>query len=334
MKDVGQQSATVAALRQAMPYIRMFKGKTFVLKIGGTALGDAAAALAVIEQVQVLHHVGIRVAVVHGGGPQSTSLSRALGAEPVFVAGRRVTDDAALEVAILALNGAVNTRLLAACRAVALPAVGISGVAAGLIQARRRPPAAAPGDAAGGAAGGAAVDWGHVGDIVKVDPTVVQTLFAAGLVPVISPLAADDSGALLNVNADTAAAALAVALGAEKLLLLTGAPGILERQSDPGSLVSLTDLAGLADLRQRGCLSDGMLPKASSIEAALRGGVGRVQILGADLADGLLAEVFTNEGVGTMVVADARMSALPAAAPAGSAALAAPAAPPPQGAGA
>ncbi len=329
MKDVGQQSATVAALRQAMPYIRMFKGKTFVLKIGGTALGDAAAALAVIEQVQVLHHVGIRVAVVHGGGPQSTSLSRALGAEPVFVAGRRVTDDGALEVAILTLNGAVNTRLLAACRAVALPAVGISGVAAGLIQARRRPPAAAPGDAAGGAA----VDWGHVGDIVKVDPTVVQTLFAAGLVPVISPLAADDSGALLNVNADTAAAALAVALGAEKLLLLTGAPGILERQGDPGSLVSLTDLAGLADLRRRGCLSDGMLPKASSIEAALRGGVGRVQILGADLADGLLAEVFTNEGVGTMVVADARASALPGAALAGAGALAAPAAPPPQGAG-
>jgi acetylglutamate kinase len=308
MKDVGQQSATVAALRQAVPYIRMFKGKTFVVKLGGAALGEEAAARAVVEQVQVLHHVGVLVVVVHGGGPQSTALSRALGAEPVFVAGRRVTDDLALEVAALTLNGAVNTRLLAACRAVELPAVGLSGVAAGLIQARRRPPSAAPG-------GGATVDWGHVGDIAAIDPTVVRTLLAAGMVPVVSPLSADDGGALLNVNADTAAAALAVALGAEKLLLLTGAPGILERPGDPGSLVSLTDLAGLAVLRERGCLAGGMLPKASSIEAALRGGVRRVHILGADQADGLLAEVFTNEGVGTMVVADAAAPGPPAGPP-------------------
>jgi len=316
MKDVGQQSAAVAALRQAVPYIRMFKGKTFVVKVGGAAFpgppsrvdgrpspraadGAARGALAVVEQLHVLHQVGIRVVLVHGGGPQSTALSRALGAEPRFVAGRRVTDDAALEVAALVLNGAVNTRWLAACRAVGLPAVGVSGVAAGLLQARRRAPVAA----AGG--GGETVDYGHVGDIVAVDPGVLETLLAAGQVPVVSPLSADESGALLNVNADTAAAALAVALGAEKLLLLTGAPGILERPGDPGSLVSLTDLAGLARLRERGCLGDGMLPKASSVEAALRGGVRGVHILGAEVPDSLLAEIFTNEGVGTLVVADA-----------------------------
>ncbi|HLX09911.1 MAG TPA: acetylglutamate kinase [Thermoanaerobaculia bacterium] len=297
MKDVGQQSAAVAALRQAVPYIRLFKGKTFVVKVGGAAL--AAAAVAVLEQVHVLHQVGIRVVLVHGGGPQSTALSRAMGAEPRFVAGRRITDDAALEVATLVLNGAVNTRLLAACRTVGLPAVGISGVAAGLLQARRRGPVAVA------AADGGMVDFGHVGDIETVDPGVLETLLAAGLVPVVSPLAADAQGALLNVNADTAAAALAVALRAEKLLLLTGAPGILERPGDPSSLVSLVDLAGLARLRERGCLEDGMLPKASSVEAALRGGVRRVHIVGAAVPDGLLAEVFTNEGMGTLVVADA-----------------------------
>ena len=327
MKDVGQQSAAVAALRQAVPYIRLFKGKTFVVKVGGVALGsdsggrpsaaEAAprAMVAVLEQVHVLHQVGIRVVLVHGGGPQSTALSRALGAEPRFVAGRRITDDAALEVATLVLNGAVNTRLLAACRAVGLPAVGLSGVAAGLVLARRRGPvtvaaAGSGGDGVAGASGGGmVVDYGHVGDVESVDPAVLETLLAAGMVPVVSPLSADERGALLNVNADTAAAALAVALRAEKLLLLTGAPGILERSGDPSSLVSLTDLAGLARLRERGCLEDGMLPKASSIEAALRGGVRRVHIVGAAVADGLLAEVFTNEGAGTLVVADAAAAA-------------------------
>jgi acetylglutamate kinase len=314
MKDVGQQSAAVAALRQAVPYIRMFKGKTFVIKVGGAALAAeaaAAATLAIVEQVHVLHQVGIRVVLVHGGGPQSTALTRALGGEPRFVAGRRVTDDAALEVATLVLNGAVNTRLLAACRRVGLPAVGLSGVDAGLLEARRRGPVAVA-EAAHGAA--ATIDYGHVGDVAAVDPAVLETLLAAGLVPVVSPLSADERGALLNVNADTAAAALAVALRAEKLLLLTGAPGILERPGDPGSLVSLTDLAGLACLRERGCLDGGMLPKASSIEAALRGGVRRVHILGAEVPDSLLAEVFTNEGVGTLVVADAAANGPPASA--------------------
>jgi acetylglutamate kinase len=328
VKDVGQQSAAMASLRQAVPYIRMFKGQTFVVKVGGAALaaeaggagaggvaayaagpGAAAAAgtiPAILEQISVFHQVGIRVVLVHGGGPQSTALSRALGAEPRFVGGRRVTDDAALEVATLVLNGAVNTRLLAACRAAGLPAVGLSGVAAGLIEARRRPPVPA---AAAGAGGDGVVDYGHVGDVVAVHPLVLETLLGAGLVPVVSPLSADGGGALLNVNADTAAAALAVALGAEKLLLLTGAPGILERPGDPGSLVSLTDLAGLARLRERGCLAEGMLPKASSIEAALRGGVRRVHIVGSGVPDGLLAEVFTNEGAGTLVVADAAAAA-------------------------
>jgi acetylglutamate kinase len=297
MKDVGQRSAEAAALKHAVPYIRIFKGKTFVLKAGGGALEREATTRALIEQIEVLHQVGVRVVLVHGGGAQSTGLARALGGEARFVEGRRVTDAKALEVAAMVLNGSVSTQLLAVCRSVGLPAVGVSGVDAGLIQARRRPPVRV---------GDELVDYGLVGDVAGVDPKVLTDLMDAGYVPVVSPLSASDDGTVLNINADTIASALAVALGAEKLLFLTGAAGILERPDDPGSLVSYTDLAGLRRLRDEGGLVKGMLPKTSAIEAAIHGGVRRVHILSHDLPDGLLAEVFTNEGVGTMVVADVR----------------------------
>ena len=298
MKDVGQRTAEAAALKHAVPYIRIFKGKTFVLKAGGGALERESTARDLIEQIEVLHQVGIRVVLVHGGGTQSTDLARALGAETRFVEGRRVTDAKALEVATMVLNGAVNTHLLAVCRSVGLPAVGVSGVDAGLIQARKRPPVQV---------GGERVDFGFVGDIEGVDPKVLTDLMDAGYVPVVSPLSAAEDGTVLNINADTIASALAVALQAEKLLFLTGAPGILERADDPGSLVSYTDLAGLRRLKDEGGLLRGMLPKTSAIEAAIQGGVRRVHILSHDLPDGLLAEVFTNEGVGTLVVEDVRI---------------------------
>jgi len=297
MKDVGQRTAEATALKHAVPYIRIFKGKTFVLKAGGGALERESTARALLEQVEVLHQVGIRVVLVHGGGTQSTELVKALGGEPRFVEGRRVTDAKSLEVAAMVLNGSVNTRILALCRSLGLPAVGVSGVDAGLIQARKRPPARV---------GEELVDYGFVGDVVKVDPRVLTDLMDAGYVPVVSPLSAAEDGTVLNINADTIASALAVALGAEKLLFLTGAAGILERPEDPGSLVSYTDLAGLRRLRDEGGLVKGMLPKTSAVEAAVHGGVRRVHILSHDLPDGLLAEIFTNEGVGTLVVEDVR----------------------------
>jgi acetylglutamate kinase len=310
MKDVGQRTAEATALKHAVPYIRIFKGKTFVLKAGGGALERESTARDLIEQIEVLHQVGIRVVLVHGGGTQSTGLAQALGAETRFVEGRRVTDAKALEVATMVLNGAVNTHLLAVCRSVGLPAVGVSGVDAGLIQARKRPPVRVSGEM---------VDFGFVGDVEGVDPKVLTDLMDAGYVPVVSPLSAAGDGTVLNINADTIASALAVALQAEKLLFLTGAPGILERADDPGSLVSYTDLAGLRRLRDEGGLVRGMLPKTSAIEAAIHGGVRRVHILSHDLPDGLLAEVFTNEGVGTLVVEDVRVLS-PAEAAAGAAA--------------
>ncbi len=297
MKDVGQRTAEATALKHAVPYIRIFKGKTFVLKAGGGALEREATARALIEQIEVLHQVGIRVVLVHGGGTQSTGLVRALGGEARFVEGRRVTDAKSLEVAAMVLNGSVNTRLLSLCRGVGVPAVGVSGVDGGLILARKRPPVRV---------GDEMVDYGLVGDVVSVSPKVLTDLMDAGYVPVVSPLSATEDGTVLNINADTIASALAVALGADKLLFLTGAPGILERPDDPGSLVSYTDLAGLRRLRDEGGLVAGMLPKTSAIEAAIHGGVRRVHILSHDLPDGLLAEIFTNEGVGTLVVEDVR----------------------------
>lgn len=297
MKDVGQRTAELAALKHAVPYIRVFQGKTFVIKAGGGALEREATLRAFLEQVEVFHQVGIRVVLVHGGGTQSSELSKALGTEARFVEGRRVTDEKALEVAAMVLNGAVNTRLLAACRRLGLPAVGLSGVDAGLIQARKRPPVRV---------GEEIVDYGFVGDIVSIDPRVLTELMNSGYVPVVSPLSAAADGTVLNINADTVASALAVALKAEKLLFLTGAAGILERPDDPGSLVSYTDLAGLRRLRDEGGLVKGMLPKTSAVEAAIQGGVRRVHILSHDLPDGLLAEVFTNEGVGTLVVEDVK----------------------------
>ena len=192
--------------------------------------------------------------------------------------------------------------------------MGVSGVDAGLIQARKRPPVRV---------GGEMVDFGFVGDVESVDPKVLTDLMDAGYVPVVSPLSAAEDGTVLNINADTIASALAVALQAEKLLFLTGAPGILERADDPGSLVSYTDLAGLRRLKEEGGLLRGMLPKTSAIEAAIQGGVRRVHILSHDLPDGLLAEVFTNEGVGTLVVEDVRALS-PAEAAAGTAAVSTP----------
>ncbi len=298
MKSRGERNIVVTALKAAVPYIRMFKRKVFVIKVGGAVFADPKLTHHIVEQIGILHEVGIRVVLVHGGGPQSTELAGALGIPSRFVGGRRVTDAATLEVSTMALNGLVNTRILAACRDLGLPAVGMSGVDAGLIQANRRPPVETDDAEAG------TVDYGYVGDILEVHSQVLAGQLDAGFLPVISPLSADASGTLLNINADTVAAALAAALSAEKLIIATGAPGILEDPDDPGSLASYMDLAGLARLRDSGALADGMAPKAAAIERAIQGGVQRVHVISHHLADSLLLEVFTNEGTGTLVVED------------------------------
>lgn len=289
------QSAVISALRGAAPYIRLYKGKIFVIKAGGAVFGDSAGTRDLIEQIAILHHLGIRVVLVHGGGPQVDEMQRSLGIEPRMVRGRRVTDGKSIDATTMVLNGLINTRILATCREVGIDAIGLSGVDAGLVRAVRRAPVKMDDET---------VDYGFVGDIVSIDTTVLSKQLDAGLMPVISPLSSDSSGSVLNINADTVAASIGAALGAEKLIICTGAAGILERLDDPHSLVSFTDLAGLRRLEQAGSLEGGMLPKSSAIETAIRGGVRRVHVISYRLRDSVLAEIFTNEGTGTMVVAD------------------------------
>ena len=293
----GEQALAIRALKSAAPYIRMYRGKTFIVKAGGGVFGDAAATRVLIEQIAILHYFGVRVVMVHGGGPQLTDLSEALGVPTRMVEGRRVTDQKSIDVTAMVLNGLINTRILGICRDLNIDAVGISGVDAGLVRAHKRAPVRI-------GSTGETVDYGFVGDIDEVDPTVIRKLLDNGLMPVISPLSADPSGILLNINADTVAAAIGAALGAKKLILCTGTPGILERVDDPGSLVSYTDLRGLKRLREEGRLVEGMLPKAKAIEEAIRGGVRRVHVISYRAPEGILGEVFTNEGTGTLIVAD------------------------------
>ncbi len=295
MINAQEKAIVVSALKHAAPYIRLFKKKTFVLKVGGEVFADNDATAKLMEQVGILHQVGIRVVLVHGGGPQSTALAAALGVNAEFIEGRRVTNEASLNVAAMVLNGQINTRILSACRDIGIPAVGISGVDAGLIRASRRPPQ----DTAQGM-----VDYGHVGDIEAVDADILRKQLDNGLMPVVSPLSADEQGLLLNINADTVASAIAAELKAEKLILCTGAPGILEDANDPASLISYVDINGLEKLRAKGSLADGMLPKAAAITLALADGVERVHVISYRVPDSLLLEVFTNEGTGTLVVND------------------------------
>jgi acetylglutamate kinase len=236
--------------------------------------------------------------MVHGGGPQLTEMSEALGVASRMVQGRRITDEKSIDVTAMVLNGLINTRILAICRDLNVDAVGISGVDAGLVRAHRRPPVKLDDGS------DETVDFGFVGDIDGLDTTVIRKLLDNGLMPVVSPLSADENGVLLNINADTVAAAIGAALGAEKLILCTGAPGILERANDPGSIISYTDLRGLKRLRDEGSIEDGMLPKSKAIEDAIRGGVRRVHVVSYKSPESILAEVFTNEGTGTLVVAD------------------------------
>jgi acetylglutamate kinase len=197
----------------------------------------------------------------------------------------------------MVLNGLINTRILGICRELNIDAVGISGVDAGLVHAHKRPPVKIEST-------GEVVDFGFVGDIDLVDTSVIKKLLDNGLMPVISPLSADDKGVLLNINADTVAASIGATLGAEKLILCTGADGILNDVKDPGSLISYTDVAGLKRMRDEGRIADGMLPKAKAIEEAIRGGVRRVHVVSYKDPEGILGEIFTNEGTGTLIVPD------------------------------
>ncbi len=291
-------SKGIAGLKGALRYVRAYRDNVFVVKLGGDVLRDPEVLDQVAGQISLLSSLGIQIVVVHGGGPQASALITRLGGEPRMVAGRRVTDDAALEVVKMVYAGTLNTDLVAALRSHQLQAVGLTGVDGDLLHAHRRPPVSVVDDA------GATreVDYGHVGDIDTVDPRVVRTLLGARFVPVVASLAGDDEGNVYNVNADTVAEHLAVALRAQKLIYLTGVPGVLRDRDDPNSLVTFAEPDDLAELMASGALAGGMRPKVEACIRAATGGVERTHIIDGRAPDSLLFEVFTGAGYGTMIV--------------------------------
>ena len=291
-------SKGITGLKGALRYVRAYRDHVFVVKLGGDVLADTEALDRVAGQIGLLSSLSIRIVLVHGGGPQATALSRRLGQEPTIVAGRRVTDESALDVAKMVYAGTLNVNLLAALRAHEVQGVGLSGVDADLIAARRRPPVSVVDDAGVTRE----VDYGHVGDVDRVDPRVLTTLLDARFVPVVSSLAGDSEGNVYNVNADTVAESLAVALQAQKLLFLTGAPGVLRDRNDPATLVTFADPDDLANLMASGALAGGMRPKVEACIRAATGGVERTHIIDGRLPDSILLEVFTGAGCGTMIV--------------------------------
>lgn len=273
-----------AILVEALPYIQAFSGKTVVVKFGGNAMVDDALAHSFAADVVLLRAVGIKVVVVHGGGPQIGDLLAKLGKETEFRDGLRVTDAETLDVARMVLTGRVNADIVSAINLREQVAVGLSGEDAGLIVAEQR-------DAA----------LGYVGDVVDVNRRILDTLLAADFIPVISTIGADAHGQAYNINADSAAIAIAASLEAEKLVYLTDVPGVLTDVDDPSTLVSRLSVARARLLIADGVIAGGMIPKVEACLDAVAAGVGSAHILDGRIAHVVLLELLTDAGVGTML---------------------------------
>lgn len=273
-------------LVEALPYIREYYGKTILIKYGGAAMVDDAVKSAVCEDIVLMHYVGMRPVLVHGGGPEVSDVMRRLGKEPAFVNGLRVTDSETMEVVEMVLAGKTNKGIVAAINGHGGLAVGLSGKDANLIVARKAV---------------AQVDLGFVGEVEEINPGILETLARDGFIPVISSIASGAAGESFNINADAAAGELAAKLRAEKLILMTDVPGILRDVNDPGSLVSALSAAEAEGLVASGAVSRGMIPKIEACVSAVRGGVSRAHIIDGRRPRALLMEVFTDTGVGTMI---------------------------------
>jgi acetylglutamate kinase len=287
-------------LREALPYIQRFKGKTFVVKLSGKATEERENLFSLAEELALIHQVGIRICVVHGGGKQLSELASQMGVEQTIINGRRVTDDATLEMAKMIFAGKINTDILAALRHRGVEAVGLSGVDGNIVQAERRPPKEVLNRATGEREH---IDFGHVGDVVEINSRLLCVLLDQGYLPVISSLGADAEGMVFNINADTIAAEIAVQLKAEKLILLSDVDGIQMRAGEAQTKLSRLTIDEAEALVRSGAATGGMIPKLQSIAELLRRGVKSAHVINGRLRNALLAEVFTNEGTGTMIVA-------------------------------
>jgi acetylglutamate kinase len=297
---VNNQQARLDLLREALPYIQRFKGKTFVVKLSGKVTESQENLFSLAEELALLQQVGIRVCVVHGGGKQLSELAEQMGVEQTIIEGRRVTDDATLDMAKMIFGGKINTDILAALRNRGAHAVGLSGIDGQIVRAVRRPPREIVNRETGESS---RVDFGHVGDIVEIDDRLLRVLLGEDYLPVVSSLGADDEGRVFNINADTIAAEIAVRLEAEKLILLSDVDGIYLKRDDPASKLSRLTASDIERLVNEGVATGGMIPKLQSIADLLRRGVRSAHIIDGGARNALLSEVFTDEGTGTMIVA-------------------------------
>ncbi len=271
-------------LTEALPYIRRYIGRILVIKYGGSAMQDSALQQGVMEDVALLSLIGVKVVLVHGGGPEISALLSRMGKKSVFVDGLRVTDDETMDVVQMVLCGKVNKDLVNLLGLAGARAVGISGMDGRLLQAK-------PLDER----------LGHVGEVTQVDAGLIFTLLEQKVVPVVSTVGCDKEGNLYNVNADTAAAHIAGVLGAEGLIQMTDVAGILRQKDDPTSLISAIHVSDAAQLMREGIIAGGMIPKVTSCVEAIRRGVGRVFILDGRVPHAILIEMLTDEGLGTML---------------------------------
>ncbi|MDR0623596.1 MAG: acetylglutamate kinase [Treponema sp.] len=280
-----------AVLIQALPYIQKYRGKTVVVKYGGNAMINGDLKAAVIQDVIFMTCVGIRTVLVHGGGPEIEAMLNAVGKESRFVRGLRYTDEETMEIVQMVLCGKVNKDITGLIQQAGGRAMGLCGIDGAMLKANRIK----------------SEDLGLVGEITEVDTAVLNSVLDSGAIPVVSSVACgvgEDAGRALNINADTAAATIAAAMGAEKLLLMTDVRGILRDVHDPDSLIKELTRSGLEELKKSGAVSKGMIPKADCCTLAMDGGVKKAHIIDGRIPHALLIELFTDEGIGTMIVKD------------------------------
>ncbi len=284
---IAMTMAKARIFSEAVPFIREYRGRTVVVKYGGAAMVDEALRASFADDVAMLHFSGIRPVIVHGGGPDISAAMRRRGAEPEWIDGLRVTDADTIRVVQSMLAGEINPDLVRLVNAHGSVAAGVSGLDGNLLVARPTDPR-----------------LGFVGDVVKVDPGLLVALLDRGFVPVVAPLARGEDGEVYNVNADAAASAIAVAMGASKLVYLTDVEGLYGDAADPETLISKLPVDELEEMIAAGAISGGMLPKVLACVEASRADVDRVHILDGRIEHTLLLEILTPEGIGTMITAE------------------------------
>ncbi len=284
-------------LVEALPYIKKFYGKIVVVKYGGHAMADRRLKQAVIQDVVLMKYVGMHPVLVHGGGPDINDMLRKLGKESDFVNGLRVTDRETMEIVEMVLVGKVNKEIVGLINKTGGRAIGLCGKDADLFEAAKKMPEVKKSDGRW-----ESVDIGFVGEVARVNPEIIKNVIKEGYIPVIAPTAVGPDGESYNINADYVAGKLAAALQAEKMVLLTDVEGIMRRPGDPESRMSVIRMEEVGPLREAGVISGGMLPKVEACLEALQAGVNRTHILNGRQPHAVLLEVFTDEGIGTMVL--------------------------------